>query len=43
MLDAYNANPSSMVASITNFEQFPGTPPKVMILGDMLELGLFED
>ena len=37
-LDAYNANPSSMVAAIRNFEQQKGAS-KVLILGDMLELG----
>ena len=37
-LDAYNANPSSMRASIDHFlENFPG--PRILILGDMLELG----
>ena len=37
-LDAYNANPSSMLASVNNFERQPGKG-KVLILGDMLELG----
>lgn len=37
-LDAYNANPSSMIASIRNFEKQEGQK-KVLILGDMLELG----
>ena len=37
-LDAYNANPSSMLASINNFKQQPGKD-KALILGDMLELG----
>ncbi len=37
-LDAYNANPSSMRASIDHFlENFPN--PRILILGDMLELG----
>lgn len=37
VLDTYNANPSSMAASLQNFSKFPGT--KTVILGDMLELG----
>ncbi|MBC7381606.1 MAG: UDP-N-acetylmuramoyl-tripeptide--D-alanyl-D-alanine ligase [Bacteroidia bacterium] len=40
-LDAYNANPSSMEASIRNFAAMPGEN-KVLILGDMYELGSFE-
>lgn len=38
ILDAYNANPSSMAASISNFAGHPGEK-KVLILGHMLELG----
>lgn len=37
VLDTYNANPSSMAASLTNFSGFEGS--KTAILGDMLELG----
>ncbi|MDT8393798.1 MAG: UDP-N-acetylmuramoyl-tripeptide--D-alanyl-D-alanine ligase [Bacteroidales bacterium] len=37
-LDAYNANPSSMLLSINNFEE-QESGNKVLILGDMLELG----
>ena len=37
-LDAYNANPSSMLAAIRNFHQ-QEAEKKVLILGDMLELG----
>lgn len=37
ILDAYNANPSSMQAAIKNFAQLEGT--KIAILGDMFELG----
>ncbi len=40
-LDAYNANPSSMMASIRNFAALPGEN-KVYILGDMFELGKYE-
>ncbi|WP_040282893.1 UDP-N-acetylmuramoyl-tripeptide--D-alanyl-D-alanine ligase, partial [Psychroserpens damuponensis] len=38
ILDAYNANPSSMLAALTNFEQL-NNENKVVILGDMFELG----
>ena len=38
ILDAYNANPSSMVVAIENFIQLENSN-KVMILGDMFELG----
>ena len=38
ILDAYNANPSSMAVAITNFLQLDGLN-KIMILGDMFELG----
>lgn len=37
VLDTYNANPSSMVASLHNFKHFTGS--KAIIIGDMLELG----
>lgn len=37
VLDTYNANPSSMSASLQNFKSFGGT--KTIIIGDMLELG----
>ena len=38
ILDAYNANPSSMKVAIENFLQLENSS-KVMILGDMFELG----
>jgi UDP-N-acetylmuramoyl-tripeptide--D-alanyl-D-alanine ligase len=38
ILDAYNANPSSMKAAIENFRQVKALD-KMVILGDMLELG----
>lgn len=38
ILDAYNANPSSMKLAIENFIQFPATD-KVLLLGGMMELG----
>ncbi len=37
VLDTYNANPSSMIASLDNFITFEGK--KTIIIGDMLELG----
>ena len=37
ILDAYNANPTSMQAALLNFEKQPGA--KIAILGDMFELG----
>lgn len=40
ILDAYNANPSSMKAAIENFEKFEKYPKnKVLLLGAMKELG----
>ena len=38
VLDAYNANPTSMQAALENFEQMPAAN-KVLFLGDMFELG----
>ncbi len=38
ILDAYNANPSSMLAALSNFEQ-QDSQNKIAILGDMFELG----
>ena len=40
IMDAYNANPSSMNESVSNFLQIPH-PKKMIILGDMLELGKY--
>ncbi len=41
IIDCYNANPSSMDAALQNFtrESFPNRLGKVLILGDMRELG----
>jgi UDP-N-acetylmuramoyl-tripeptide--D-alanyl-D-alanine ligase len=39
ILDAYNANPSSMQAAITNFAKMPGDQ-KILMLGGMMELGI---
>ncbi|MBC5774279.1 UDP-N-acetylmuramoyl-tripeptide--D-alanyl-D-alanine ligase [Pontibacter sp. KCTC 32443] len=38
ILDAYNANPTSMAAAIRNFGNM-NVPRKVVILGDMFEMG----
>ena len=38
IVDAYNANPTSMMAALQNFRQLEA-PHKVVILGDMKELG----
>jgi UDP-N-acetylmuramoyl-tripeptide--D-alanyl-D-alanine ligase len=38
IIDAYNANPSSMKAALDNFASLSASP-KAVILGDMLELG----
>jgi len=38
LLDAYNANPSSMQAALMNFRNLQATK-KMVVLGDMLELG----
>ncbi|HEX2616555.1 MAG TPA: UDP-N-acetylmuramoyl-tripeptide--D-alanyl-D-alanine ligase, partial [Flavobacteriales bacterium] len=39
VLDAYNANPSSMAVALENFAAMRSDRPKRAILGDMLELG----
>ncbi|WP_341653630.1 UDP-N-acetylmuramoyl-tripeptide--D-alanyl-D-alanine ligase [Blattabacterium cuenoti] len=39
IVDCYNANPTSMIESLTFFNKIQGK--KIVILGDMLELGLF--
>ena len=40
VLDSYNANPSSMKAALVNFHE-TDAPSKMVILGDMMELGEF--
>lgn len=42
VMDAYNANPTSMHASINDFMAYTG-PPRAVILGDMLEVGQTEE
>ena len=39
ILDAYNANPTSMMAALKNFIQ-SSSPNKIVFLGDMFELGI---
>ena len=39
LFDAYNANPESMAALIKNIFEIPSRRLKVMVLGEMLELG----
>jgi UDP-N-acetylmuramoyl-tripeptide--D-alanyl-D-alanine ligase len=39
LMDAYNANPSSMQASVKNFGNLQTSKKKIVILGDMFELG----
>lgn len=38
LMDAYNANPTSMLAALQNFKQAKGNP-KILFLGDMFEMG----
>lgn len=38
VMDAYNANPSSMAAAVQNFAKIKAEP-KMLILGDMFEMG----
>lgn len=42
IMDAYNANPTSMMAALINFTNIPNRE-KYVILGDMLELGEVSD
>ena len=42
LLDAYNANPSSMQVAIENFSKMPNDK-QVLILGDMFEMGEYAD
>tara|TARA_B100000586_G_scaffold135262_1_gene97859 strand:+ start:1121 stop:2413 length:1293 start_codon:yes stop_codon:yes gene_type:complete len=41
LLDAYNANPTSMGSSIINFSNLNTPLSKTLIIGDMLELGQY--
>src|SRR5690606_39122896 len=42
LLDAYNANPSSMETAIREFGNMKGKKHKMIVLGDMFELGATE-
>lgn len=39
--DAYNASPASMEAALATFEGLRGAKRKILVLGDMLELGTY--
>ncbi len=39
IMDAYNANPTSMAAALENFKSLKTSKQKIVILGDMFELG----
>jgi UDP-N-acetylmuramoyl-tripeptide--D-alanyl-D-alanine ligase len=41
ILDAYNANPDSMKLALENFAKIRSDKKKIVILGDMFELGSF--
>ncbi|MCH8547098.1 MAG: UDP-N-acetylmuramoyl-tripeptide--D-alanyl-D-alanine ligase [Cryomorphaceae bacterium] len=41
LLDAYNANPTSVEAALHSFARIPGN--KWVVLGDMLELGIYSE
>ncbi len=43
IIDAYNANPTSMKASLEFFSSVPTSLPKMVILGEMKELGESSD
>ncbi len=43
VLDAYNANPTSMAVALRNFAAMPSERPRIAVLGDMLELGAVSD
>lgn len=43
LMDAYNANPSSMDASVRSFAALATPKKKVVILGDMFELGEYAE
>lgn len=43
IIDAYNANPTSMKASLEFFSSIPASMPKMVILGEMKELGETND
>ena len=40
--DAYNASPTSMIATLRTFAEMADPAGKIAVLGDMLELGAYE-
>ncbi|MGD1848338.1 MAG: UDP-N-acetylmuramoyl-tripeptide--D-alanyl-D-alanine ligase [Salibacteraceae bacterium] len=43
LLDAYNANPTSMSGALRNFKAWDTGQPKLAVLGDMFELGEYAE
>lgn len=43
IIDAYNANPTSMKAALEFFSSIPSSMPKMVVLGEMKELGETSD
>jgi UDP-N-acetylmuramoyl-tripeptide--D-alanyl-D-alanine ligase len=43
IVDAYNANPDSMQAALDHFFSLPETSPRMVILGEMRELGKYSE
>ncbi len=41
--DSYNANPRSMQAALETFSELSGDAARILVLGDMLELGRFSE
>ncbi|MEW6171314.1 MAG: cyanophycin synthetase, partial [Candidatus Omnitrophota bacterium] len=41
--DSYNSNPSSLVHALEAFKKYTTVGKKVLVLGDMLELGKYQD
>mmetsp|Transcript_45775 Transcript_45775/g.115756 ORF Transcript_45775/g.115756 Transcript_45775/m.115756 type:complete len:223 (-) Transcript_45775:1665-2333(-) len=43
LLDAYNANPASVLSALQLLAEIPGAEQRVALLGDMAELGAMEE
>lgn len=41
--DCYNANPPSMIAAVRTLRELAGAAPAIAVLGDMRELGAYEE
>ena len=41
--DAYNASPPAMLGALQTFAEFPAEARRIVVLGDMLELGMAEE